>query len=194
MKAPLEQLKARLRRNQRLVAGMRWGRWLISLCRRPRLLLFTVYYMLRLKRCGELVSFSSTMIIRNPSNISIGSRCSFSNFVILDGHDRIEIGDDCMFANGVCIATATHDYDVDPMNSTQITAPTIIRDNVWIGIGATILHGVTIGEGSVVGAMSLVTRDVTPRTIVAGVPAGVIRQRKFTESSPVPKHRSEACQ
>jgi acetyltransferase-like isoleucine patch superfamily enzyme len=152
-------------------------RWLLSFWNHPHLLLFTLYHRLRLKRCGSPVSFSTTMIIRNPRNISIGSRCSFSNFVVLDGHDRIEIGNDCMFANHVCIATATHDYHVDPMNTVMIKAPTVVRDNVWIGIGATVLHGVTIGEGAVIGAMSLVTRDVAPRTIVAGAPARVIRQR-----------------
>ena len=57
-----------------------------------------------------------------------------------------------------------------------MTKPVTIRDNVWIGNGATILKGVTIGEGSVIAAKSVVTRDVPPHTIVAGNPAKVIKE------------------
>lgn len=55
-------------------------------------------------------------------------------------------------------------------------APVAIRDKVWIGFGAVILKGVTVGEGAVIGAHSVVTRDVAPYTVVAGNPARVIRQ------------------
>ena len=55
-------------------------------------------------------------------------------------------------------------------------APFIIKDNAWIGMSAIILKGVTVGEGAIVAAGSVVTKDVPPHTIVAGVPARVIKK------------------
>jgi acetyltransferase-like isoleucine patch superfamily enzyme len=120
------------------------------------------------------------MIIRNPGRIEIGDGCSFANFVILDAHDRISIGSNCMFANNVVIATATHDPNVDPMNRTMVTRPVSIGSNVWFGIGATVLPGLTIGDGAIIGASAVVTRDVPARAIVLGVPGRVTRFRTET--------------
>lgn len=155
-----------------------WQVWLaVRPLFRPWHSLFSAYYRLRLRRCGRRVDFSTTMIIRNPGNIEIGNDCSFSNFVILDGHDRITIGSECMFANNVVVATATHDESVDPMRSVLRKQPVVIGDNVWFGIGATVLPGVTIGSGAVVGARALINRDVPPRAVVVGVPGRVLRLR-----------------
>jgi acetyltransferase-like isoleucine patch superfamily enzyme len=155
------------------------------------LALFTLYYYLRLGKCGAPVGFSTTMIIRNPGRIAIGGNCTFSHFVILDGHDRITIGDDCMFANNAVIATATHDYTVDPMNSRIMTKPVVVGNNVWFGIGATVLPGVTIGEGAVIGARALVTKDVPRRAIVTGTPAKVVKYRFASASEEDRKERFE---
>ena len=125
------------------------------------------------------VDFSTTMIIRNPHNISIGKNCSFSNCVILDGHDKINIGNDCMFANNAVISTATHDYNVNPMSGIMIKKPVVIHDNVWFGVGATVMPGITIGEGAVIGARALVIQDVPPDAIVVGIPETIIKYRKF---------------
>ena len=58
----------------------------------------------------------------------------------------------------------------------ECTKPVIIKDNVWIGLGATILKGVTIGEGAIIAAGAVVNKDVPPHTLVGGVPAKVIRE------------------
>jgi acetyltransferase-like isoleucine patch superfamily enzyme len=172
-----------VRRNTRLKLLV-WPLWCaVRPIFRPWQLLFTLYYRLRLRRCGRRVDFSTTMIIRNPRNIEIGDNCSFSNFVILDGHDRITIGSNCMLANNVVIATATHDETVDPMNSVTIRRPVTIGNNVWFGIGATILPGLNIGDGAIIGARALVTKDVPAGAVVIGIPAQIVRFRNHQEKT-----------
>ncbi len=118
------------------------------------------------------------LTIRCHENVSIGYRCSFGGNVVLDAYDTIEIGDDCMFAYGVVVTTATHDHTVEVMNRSFIRKPVRIGSNVWIGANAIILPGITIGSGAVVGAGAVVTRDVPENTIVAGIPAAVVKQRR----------------
>lgn len=146
--------------------------------RRPRKLIAQLRYQLTLGHCGRDCDFESDMIIRNPRNVSIGDRCSFSAFVVLDAHDRITVGNDCMFALRVTVSTATHDYTRTPMNGRTLTRPVVIGNDVWFGVGATVLPGITIGDGAVIGAGALVTKDVAPRAIVTGVPARVVKYRE----------------
>jgi len=97
-----------------------------------------------------------------------------ANFV--DDGD-IFIGDDCMIGPNVSIATAVH--PVSPKlrkHKLQFNKPVHIGNNVWIGAAATILPGVTIGDNSIVGAGSVVTRDVEPDSIVVGSPAKLLRK------------------
>ena len=71
----------------------------------------------------------------------------------------------------------TINHDPDPENrSATYGRPIVLEDKVWIGINSTILQGVTIGYGAIVGAQSVVTRDVPPMTIVAGNPARIIKK------------------
>ena len=174
-------LKAFIRRHPTLLAIARRVRRVVGYFARPYQSLFTLYYRLRLRRCGKNVDFSTTMIIRNPRNIEIGDNCSFSNFVILDGHDRITIGSNCMFANRAVIATATHDETAEPMNSVMRTSPVTIGSNVWLGVGATVLPGLTIGDGAIIGAHALATKDVPANAVIIGVPGRVVRFRKLSE-------------
>jgi acetyltransferase-like isoleucine patch superfamily enzyme len=85
---------------------------------------------------------------------------------------RITVGEGCWFGPRVMI----RDDDEHELNGGTRTAPIAIGDNVWIGARAIILKGVAIGDGAVVAAGAVVTKNVPPRTIVAGVPARVIRE------------------
>ena len=87
--------------------------------------------------------------------------------------NKIIIGHDVAIARDVVI----RDYDAHELNypDFEISKPIIIGDNVWIGNRAVILKGVTIGNGAVVGAGSIVTKNVPPNTVVAGNPARIIR-------------------
>jgi len=174
---PIPQTTGRLDAYPRL---QRFARALLRisvLLRRPGKLFATIRYRFTVGRCGRGVDFESQMIIRNPRNVTIGNGCSFSAFVVLDAHDHIKIGDNCMFALRVTVATATHDYTREPMNTWTTTKPVVIGNDVWLGVAATILPGVTIGDGAVIGAHALVTKDVPARAIVVGVPAHVVKYR-----------------
>lgn len=98
----------------------------------------------------------------------------FNNGVQIVCQDNIKIGNDVVVARDVVI----RDSDAHMLNneSYQMKKPVVIKDHVWIGMRAMILKGVTIGEGAVIAAGSIVTRDVPPHSLVAGVPAKVIRE------------------
>lgn len=110
-------------------------------------------------------------------NITLGKQF-YANHgcVILDGAP-VTIGDDVMLAPGVLISTATHPLDATERNRGIETAHAItIGNSVWIGMGAKILPGVTIGDNAVIGAGAVVTKSVRANTVVAGVPAAVVRE------------------
>lgn len=93
---------------------------------------------------------------------------------------RIAIGDNCMISYGVHIRTDTHVHDDPsiPMRRQGCVEKDItIEDDVWVGYGAQIMAGLTIGKGSIIGAGAVVTKDIPPYTVVGGVPAKVIRPR-----------------
>lgn len=105
------------------------------------------------------------------------TRCNvaISAFVHIVANERVSIGDNSIIASAVQITTSTHNYRTRPYRSKRVDAPVTIGRNVWIGAGAIILPRVTLGDDCVVGAGSIVTRDVAPATVVAGNPARVIR-------------------
>jgi maltose O-acetyltransferase len=110
------------------------------------------------------------------ANLRIGARC-FANFglVVLDVAP-VTIGDDVQIGPNVQLLTPTHPLDAELRRAKwEAAEPITIGDNVWLGGGATGLPGVSIGADAVVGAGSVVTRDVAPNVVVAGNPARVIR-------------------
>lgn len=110
-------------------------------------------------------------------NISIGER-TFINFdcVLLDCN-RIIIGNEVQFAPGVHIYTATHPVDAKQRRScVEYALPVMIGDGAWLGGGAIVCPGVTIGENTVVGAGSVVARDLPANVVAVGNPCRVVRQ------------------
>ncbi|HDR9000040.1 acyltransferase [Burkholderia vietnamiensis] len=108
-------------------------------------------------------------------HISIGDNTVVNRYTYLDGRVPLTIGNNVNISHYTLIQTLTH----DPQNPDFICLckPVVIEDHVWIGARAIISPGVRIGEGAVVGAGSVVTRDVEPYTIVAGNPARYIKER-----------------
>ena len=126
---------------------------------------------------------------REGAQIRIGPR-TFVGWGVIAAAQSIDIGADVLLSWGVNIVDHQSHHVDFAKRATDVTnwlsghkdwtnvtiAPVKISDKVWIGFGASILPGVTIGEGAVVGAGSVVTKDVAPWTIVAGNPARLIRQ------------------
>lgn len=93
----------------------------------------------------------------------------------MDGREGITFGDNVNVGSHVSIYTRQH--DVDSPDFVEVGAPVRVGDYAWIASHAVILPGVTIGEGAVVAAAAVVSRDVPPYTLVGGNPARVIRER-----------------
>ncbi len=108
-------------------------------------------------------------------NITIGKNVFFNTGCSFQDRGGIRIGDGSMIGMNVTIATLNHGLSVETRNTTY-PSPVVIGENVWIGSSATILPGVTIGDKSVVAAGAVVTKDVPENTIVAGVPAKIIKK------------------
>lgn len=90
---------------------------------------------------------------------------------------KITIGNNVFIAPNVCIITEEHAMDVEQrIQGLEYTHPVTIGDNVWICAGALVLPGVTIGEGSVIGAGSVVTKDIPAHCLAVGNPCKVIRK------------------
>ena len=125
---------------------------------------------------GENVSILAPFIADYGKNCFIGEG-TFINYgaYLMDGAP-ITIGKSCFIGPNCGMYTATHPLLAEERNrGLEKAKPITIGDNVWLGGDVTILPGVTIGEGSVIGAKSLVNKDIPPNVIAAGNPCKVIR-------------------
>ena len=144
-----------------------------------------VHHLRRLcyRLSGMKIGKGSTLHMRvriyDPRNIVIGNDSIIGEQSVLDGRASLIIGNHVDIATGVYIFNSQHDIHDPLFIATE--AQTTIEDYVFIGPRAIILPGVTVGKGAVVGAGAVVTKDVAPGTVVGGVPAQVIGQRKLTE-------------
>lgn len=112
--------------------------------------------------------------------IKIGDRSSLNPYCILYGHGGLDIGSHVRVATHVVIVASNHKFDSTdmPIAAQGVSARGIvIEDNVWIGAGAIVLDGVRIGTGSVIAAGAVISQDVPPNAVVAGVPGRVLRFR-----------------
>lgn len=132
------------------------------------------------KEVGDNVSVHPDVYLFKLHNLSIGNNVSIHPLCYIDAAGGIEIGNDVSIAHNSSIISFNHQYDdlSIPIKDQELEKkPIIIGNDVWIGAKATILAGVTIENGSVIGAGAVVTHNVPKRSIVAGVPARVINSR-----------------
>lgn len=127
--------------------------------------------------CGRRIVINQPFRCDYGCNIHVGENFMANfNLTILD-EARVTIGDNAFIGPNVSIFTACHPLDAQSRShNIQWARPVTIGHNVWIGGCSTLLPGVTIGDNCVIGAGSVVTRDVAPGTLVAGNPARVIRR------------------
>lgn len=129
--------------------------------------------------------FRAPWLIKIGNNSIIGDQC------IIDGRTGVTIGDNVNFSTGVWIWSLQHDYRSETFGMSPKRG-VVIGDYAWIGPRTIILPGVRIGEGAVIAAGSVVTKDVQPYKLMGGVPARIIGERpremcyNLGENSPVP--------
>ncbi len=127
-------------------------------------------------RGGESVWMQPPFYCDYGSNILLGERVFFNfNCVVLDVCE-VRIGDYTMFGPAVQIYTATHPMNAELRRKQEFAKPIEVGSDVWVGGGAILCPGVKVGSKSVIGAGSVVTRDIPSGVFVAGNPCRVIRE------------------
>ena len=123
--------------------------------------------------CGENLMVYHPVVLHTPEALTIGDNTSIAPFVHMWCGAYIEIGSRCMIGSHVAITSLSHDFRDPDMWKSMVKGKVVIEDDVWIGAHSVVLPGVTIGRGAVVGACSLVARDVPPYAVSYGSPARV---------------------
>jgi len=137
-----------------------------------------IYRYIYKAKLGENVVIYSGAEVRSPNRLTIGKGSIIGHYSVLDARNFIEIGENVNFSHGVWLWTEQHnhntpDFSCESSKKKKIT----IYDRVWLGPKVIVLPGCTIGEGAVVGAGSVVTKDIEPFSINAGIPAKKIGER-----------------
>jgi putative colanic acid biosynthesis acetyltransferase WcaF len=122
---------------------------------------------------GAAVFWGTTVF--NARDLVVGSRSVVSFRCVLDARGGLRLGEDVVVASDVQLITGGHDVD-DP-GFAPYFRPIEVGNRVWLTSRVTVLAGVSLGEGAVAAAGSLVTEDVAPFSVVGGVPARVVRER-----------------
>ena len=126
-------------------------------------------------RIGRRCTIDSSCRIWAPWNLEIGHDCHLDAGVDCYSVARITIGDRTIVSQGAYLCSASHDFSAPDFPLTQ--APIQIGSDVWIAARVFVRHGIVVGEGGVVGACAVVTKNVEPWTVVAGSPARVVKRR-----------------
>lgn len=148
-------------------------RWTPNQLKKPRILLLRLFGA----RLADTVNINRTAIIELPWNLTMGHLSSLGENSWTYCLDKIEIGEKCCIGKDVYLITGSH--SVRSLDFMLITKPIKINNCCWIATGSYILPGVTLGEFSVIGAKSIVTKSTENFDIVGGNPAKFIKKREL---------------
>lgn len=127
---------------------------------------------------GDYYSIYRSIEVYDPSKLKTGCRALIGPRVEVYNKAQVTLGDNVVVSQDAFLCTASHDISSPTMN--LVVKSIEIKSNAWIGARATILPGVTIGEGAVVGACAVVAKDVPPWSVVVGNPARVVKKRELS--------------
>lgn len=136
-----------------------------------------------LRKCkshGHNTMLHNGITVHNPENLEIGDDVALGDRVTILAFGGVKIGSRVMLAHDTSIITATHNHTNKVMVNEILYSSVDIGDDVWIGAKTIIMPGVTIGNGAVVGAGSIVTRSVPSNSIAFGAPAKVVATDRFS--------------
>ncbi|MCU0917483.1 MAG: acyltransferase [Planctomycetes bacterium] len=159
------------------------------------------YHPKRFCRYGTDVTIGPGAFIRSPDRMSIGDGVFIGSNCYIDALGGLSLGNGCALASNTTILTLDHHHrgaESIPWGETRILKPVVLEDYVWIGMNASILPGVTVGEGAIVGLGSVVPKDVPSRAIVVGNPARIVGHRpqedyEFLKKSGAVRPASRRC-
>ena len=160
-----------------------WGMWRLRKCQQvgklPR-----VYGRPRILNLGEMVigdkcrllstTVTSELVTHPGGRLEIGSGVFINYAASISAHKLVQIGDGSQLGSYACLMDNDY-HSIEDRDKPSDSQPIILGKNVWLGVRVIVLKGVTIGDNSVIGAGSVVTKNIPPNSLAAGVPAKVIR-------------------
>mgnify|MGYP005986184431 CR=1 FL=1 len=142
-----------------------------------------IFFKILFNKYGKDVMIDYKVFCRYMNTIKIGNNVSINRacelYTSANLGTFIQLDDNVTLSPNVKMYGAGHDYGY--LNLPDTSGNIILKKHVWIGSNSIILQGVTIGEGAIISANSVVTKDVPPYSIVAGIPAKVIKKRELNE-------------
>ena len=129
---------------------------------------------------GDNVAIHENVYLHFPENIKFGNNVSIHPMCYIDACGKIDIGNEVSIAHSTTILSTSHVYDnltIPIKDQDYKIEKTSIEDGVWIGAKSTVLLGVTLGKNSIVGANSLVNKDIPENAVVGGIPAKTLKMR-----------------
>jgi len=141
-----------------------------------------IYFFLIKKsffKTGKNIQIIGIPFFSGIENIKLGNEITIESNAFIRAEGGLSIGDHCSIAANFSLYTYNHNYEGDclPYDHTNIFKKVTIENYVWIGRNVSVLPGVTIGEGAIIGLGSVVTKDVPPLAIMGGNPAKVLKYR-----------------
>lgn len=124
-------------------------------------------------------------------HISVGNSFYANHNTVIQDGANVTFGDNVFIGPNCCFTTAEHPIDSNQRKAGwEVAKPIKVGSNVWIGASSTVLAGVIIGDNSVIGAGSVVTKDIPPNVVAVGVPCKVLRNITEEDKFRYPKHKS----